>query len=270
MDAGPWASGSNKTTNSWGRHPWKGKGDGGAVLNKQALDSKIYEDYMSQGGVPIRVLLWLGAAMVIQCQELPANSPQNQRWLNAEDRRSTTGVVKLGRTPHGSAVDERCQSAVWLADCNAPHHLGICVWCCWFWRWAGLAKRGHDAQVSGPPSPQTIVGMCMRTCRCTGNCMHKCMWMQMRMWTRMWWASMCACIWMCSAYACAGGGGGEEKNSWYRRTAFFSGGTPRGGGGTEKNSRENFFQAPKTEISSTLPHLFGFGRCKEDIFQGNH
>ena len=65
------------------------------------------------------------------------------------------------------------------------------------------------------------------------------------------------------------GGGGVEKNSWYRRTALFSGGTPGGGGGGVRK-KFTFFRTPKPEISSTLPQLCGFGRCKENIFQGNH
>ena len=32
----------------------------------------------------------------------------------------------------------------------------------------------------------------------------------------------------------------------------------------------HFFRTPKPEISLSLPHVFGFGRCKEGIFQGNH
>ena len=67
------------------------------------------------------------------------------------------------------------------------------------------------------------------------------------------------------------GGGGVEKISWYRRTAYFSGGIPGGGGGRYKEKvRAKFFLDPIPEICSTLPHLFGFGRCKEDSFQGNH
>ena len=42
------------------------------------------------------------------------------------------------------------------------------------------------------------------------------------------------------------------------------------GGYEKQNSRKNLFRAPKPEISLTLPHVFGFGRCKEGIFQGNH
>ena len=51
--------------------------------------------------------------------------------------------------------------------------------------------------------------------------------------------------------------------------SFFFRGNPRGGGGgggVQKN-RKIFFRTPKPEISSTLTHLFGFGRCKEDIFK---
>ena len=65
-------------------------------------------------------------------------------------------------------------------------------------------------------------------------------------------------------------GGGVEKNSFYRRTIFW-GGTPGvGGGGYEKKMREEFFRTPKPEIFLTLRHVFGFGRCKEGIFQRNH
>ena len=69
------------------------------------------------------------------------------------------------------------------------------------------------------------------------------------------------------------GGGGEKKKSPVPAYSFFFGGVPPeggGGGGRKKNSRENFFRTPKPEISLSLPHVFGFGRCKEGIFQGNH
>ena len=67
------------------------------------------------------------------------------------------------------------------------------------------------------------------------------------------------------------GRGRVEKNSRCRRTPFFSGCTPGGGGEYgKKNSREKFFRTPKPEISLSLPHVFGFGRCKEGIFQSNH
>ena len=62
-----------------------------------------------------------------------------------------------------------------------------------------------------------------------------------------------------------GGGGGRKKNPGTGVQLFF-----RGGGGTKKKLREILFWTPKAEIFSTLPHLFGFGRCKEDIFEGNH
>ena len=65
-------------------------------------------------------------------------------------------------------------------------------------------------------------------------------------------------------------GGGLEKNSWYWRTALPGVPPEERGWGTKKKSREIFFHTPKPEISSTLPHLFGFGRCKEDMFQGDH
>ena len=60
---------------------------------------------------------------------------------------------------------------------------------------------------------------------------------------------------------CRGGGG----DSWSRRTSFLGRGyRRRGGGGTKKFARNffpQFFSGPeKPEISSTLPHLFGFGR----------
>ena len=44
----------------------------------------------------------------------------------------------------------------------------------------------------------------------------------------------------------------------------------RGGGYGKKNWGENFLRTPKREISLSLPHVFGFGRCREGIFQGNH
>ena len=67
------------------------------------------------------------------------------------------------------------------------------------------------------------------------------------------------------------GGGGRKKFLLPAHSFFFRGVFPRGGGGLrKKNLRENFFRTPKPEISLTLPHLFGFGRCKEGIFQGNH
>ena len=69
---------------------------------------------------------------------------------------------------------------------------------------------------------------------------------------------------------CGQGGGVQIKFPVLAYSFFFSGGTPGKGGGYEKNSREKFFQTPKPEISLTLPHVFGFGRCKEGIFQGNH
>ena len=65
------------------------------------------------------------------------------------------------------------------------------------------------------------------------------------------------------------GGGGRKKFLVPAYSYFFVGYPQRRGGGvaTKKNSREIFLRAPKPEISSTLPHLFGFGRCKEDIFK---
>ena len=51
---------------------------------------------------------------------------------------------------------------------------------------------------------------------------------------------------------------------------FFRGVPPEGEGGTKKNSRENFSRTPKPEVSLSLPHVFGFRRCKEGIFQSNH
>ena len=34
--------------------------------------------------------------------------------------------------------------------------------------------------------------------------------------------------------------------------------------------RDKFFRTLKPEISLSLPHVFGIGRCKEGIFQSNH
>ena len=61
-----------------------------------------------------------------------------------------------------------------------------------------------------------------------------------------------------------GGGGGVEKKVLVPAYSCFF------GGGGSKKMHKICFRTPKPEISSTLPHLFGFGRCKEDIFQGNH
>ena len=54
---------------------------------------------------------------------------------------------------------------------------------------------------------------------------------------------------------------------------FFWGVPPEGGGGggvMKKNSREKFSGPQNLKFSLSLPHVFGFGRCKEGIFQGNH
>ena len=65
--------------------------------------------------------------------------------------------------------------------------------------------------------------------------------------------------------------GAEEKKFLVPAYSFFFGGYPRRGRGVrKKNSHEFFFRTPKPEISLSLPHVFGFGRCKEGIFQGNH
>ena len=66
------------------------------------------------------------------------------------------------------------------------------------------------------------------------------------------------------------GGGGRKKSLVPAYNFFFRGYPRRGEGGVQKRIAQNFFAGPKPEISSTLPHLFGFGRCKEDSFQGNH
>ena len=44
----------------------------------------------------------------------------------------------------------------------------------------------------------------------------------------------------------------------------------RGGGGYGKKIAQKFFPTPKRDISLSLRHVFGFGRCKEGIFQSNH
>ena len=69
-----------------------------------------------------------------------------------------------------------------------------------------------------------------------------------------------------------GGGEGVEKNFPRTGVLLFIWEVPikEGGGVRKKDSHEIFFGSPKPEISSTLPHLFGFGKCKDDVFQGNH
>ena len=69
---------------------------------------------------------------------------------------------------------------------------------------------------------------------------------------------------------CPSQGGGRKKIPGTGVQLFFRGVPPEGEGGTKKNSRKNFFRTPKSEISLSLPHVFGFGRCKEGIFQSNH
>ena len=61
--------------------------------------------------------------------------------------------------------------------------------------------------------------------------------------------------------------GGWRKNLGTGAQLFFRGLSPEGEGGTKKNWRENFFGTPKPEIFLSLPHVFGFGRCKEGIFK---
>ena len=63
--------------------------------------------------------------------------------------------------------------------------------------------------------------------------------------------------------------GGGRKKFLVPAYSFFFGGYPPKGGGTNKKFARKIFRTPKAEISLTLPHVFGFGRCKEDIFQGN-
>ena len=58
-------------------------------------------------------------------------------------------------------------------------------------------------------------------------------------------------------------------NIWNGSQLFFRGVPPEGGGGTKKKFAK-FFRTPKPGISLSLPHVFGFGRCKEGIFQGKH
>ena len=67
-------------------------------------------------------------------------------------------------------------------------------------------------------------------------------------------------------------GGGVEKKIPGTGVQLFLGGEipPEEEGGEYKKNLHKIFSTPKPEISSTLPHLFGFGRCKEDIFQDNH